>query len=147
MTSLEHVHNEIRGLLRAKGLRATTPRIAVLTVLHERRAPMTHEQIMDTLSDRAFDKATVWRLLSELSTVSIVRRMDLGDRVWRYELLDACRSVTSEHPHFLCGSCHHVFCLPELNVTSNDGVLPSVLEGASFQVRIEGTCKECVSAA
>ena len=147
MSSIQHVHTEIRGLLREKGLRATTPRIAVLTVLHEQQAPMTHEQIMNTLSEQVFDKATVWRLLSELSTVSIVRRMDLGDRVWRYELLDSCRTVPSEHPHFLCGTCNNVVCLPYLTVISDEGRLPAALQGAQFQVRIEGTCKQCVSPA
>jgi len=73
--------------------------------------------------------------------------MDLGDRVWRYELLDACRSVTSEHSHFLCNSCHDVVCLPELTVTDQEGVLPPALQGSQFQVRIEGTCKACVTAA
>ena len=143
---LERVQTEVRGLLKEQGLRATAQRIAVLVILHEKKRPMTHEEVMGLLAPGLYDKASVWRVLSDLAGVGIVRRMDLGDRVWRYELHDACRTLADEHPHFLCESCGEVTCLPPLEVSARGGGLPEFLAGAEFHIRVTGSCKECVQA-
>jgi Fur family ferric uptake transcriptional regulator len=139
------VTDELRAMLRDQGLRATAARLSVLRVLHERRAPMTHEDIMGVLDDGLADKASVWRLLSDLADQGILRRMDLGDRVWRYELLDACRPVESDHGHFLCESCGTVLCLPPLKLVDPSGAVPSVLAGADYRVRLAGRCGRCTA--
>lgn len=143
--SLDHVRDEIRTLLRARGMRATASRLAVLVALHEEAGPMTHEQIMETLPTGAYDKATVWRILSDLADEGVLRRMDLGDRVWRYELLDACRSVADDHAHFLCEACGTVSCLPPLEIRAQQGKLPPVLKGADIRVKVTGTCADCLA--
>ena len=141
---LEKVQAEVRALLKEQGMRATAQRMVVLVTLHEQKAPMTHEEVMAILPPGTYDKASVWRVLSDLAGVGIVRRMDLGDRVWRYELHDSCRTVTDDHPHFLCESCGDVFCLPSLEVRSKDGTLPKELLNADFHIRISGNCEKCV---
>ena len=104
---------------------------------------MTHEEVMGLLASGLYDKASVWRVLADLAGVGIVRRMDLGDRVWRYELQDACRTVTDDHPHFLCEVCSEVTCLPSLEVRARDGELPQALLDADFHIRISSTCGAC----
>ncbi len=146
MSSHANLHEELRGLLRAQKLRATSVRLAVLETLHHKEAPMTHEQVMAALSAGRFDKASVWRILSELADKAILRRMDLGDRVWRYELLDTCRQIEADHAHFLCNTCKDVSCLPPLEIRTRSGELPMSLKEANFKVRIEGTCGACVTA-
>lgn len=143
---IENVRSEVRGLIRDRGMRATAPRIAVLVVLHERKGPMTHEQVMGCLPSGVYDKASVWRVLSDLAEVGILRRMDLGDRSWRYELHDSCRTVTDDHPHFLCEECGNVTCLPSLEVRARDGNLPEALLNADFRIRIAGKCGDCAAA-
>ncbi len=143
---LDGVRDEVRGLLRARGLRATAVRVAVLVLLHEKARPMSHDEVMDALPTGAHDQASVWRVLSALADEGLLRKMDLGDRVWRYELRDACRPVSEDHPHFLCVACGTVACLPALVVRTPGGALPAVLEGADFQVRITGTCARCAAA-
>ena len=144
--SIEDVRDEVRALLKAQGLRATAPRIAVLVTLHENKAPMTHEEVMGRLTPGVYDKASVWRVLSNLAEADLLRRMDLGDRVWRYELYDACRSITDDHPHFLCESCGVVSCLPALTISAANGQLPDTLLNADYQIRIAGRCAACVAA-
>ena len=134
---------ELRGLLKGKRLRVTAGRLAVLMVLHERRGPMNHEQVMESLHDQTFDRASIWRVLAELAEKGLLRRMDLGDRVWRYELIDACRTVDAQHPHFLCIDCGDVTCLPKLSVSARHGDLPPSLLAGKFRVRLEGTCGGC----
>ena len=140
---INQVRAEVRELLKAQGMRATTARLAVLVTLHEKKAPMTHEAVMAALPPGAYDKASVWRVLSDLANVDILRRMDLGDRVWRYELYDRCRTVTDDHPHFLCEACGTVQCLPALTVSTKEGHLPEILNNAEFHIRIAGRCAEC----
>jgi len=140
---LNKVQTEVRALLKAQGMRATAQRLAVLVSLHEEKAPMTHEEVMGRLSAGLYDKASIWRVLSDLAGVGILRRMDLGDRVWRYELHDACRTVSDDHPHFLCEACGDVTCLPPLEVRGRDGELPKALLDADFQIRISGNCGAC----
>jgi hypothetical protein len=72
--------------------------------------------------------------------------MDLGDRIWRYELLDACRAVEDDHAHFLCEECKTVQCLPPLRITDGVGETPALLDGAVFRVRLTGRCGTCASA-
>ena len=141
--NLENVQAEVRALLKNQGMRATAQRLAVLLILHEQEAPMTHDEVMGLLSTGHYDKASIWRVLSDLAGVGIVRRMDLGDRVWRYELQDACRTVTDDHPHFLCEVCSEVTCLPSLEVRARNGELPKALLDADFHIRISGTCGAC----
>ncbi|MGB0639601.1 MAG: Fur family transcriptional regulator [Myxococcota bacterium] len=141
--SLEKVQTEVRALLKTKGLRATGQRLAVLVTLHENERPMTHEEVMGLLSSGLYDKASIWRVLSDLAGVGILRRMDLGDRVWRYELQDACRTLSDDHPHFLCEGCGEVTCLPSLEVRARNGKLPPALVKADFHIRITGVCGSC----
>ena len=145
-TKPEEVQSEVRALLKAKGMRATAQRLAVLVTLHERRSPMTHEEVMGSLATGLYDKASIWRVLSDLAGVDIVRRMDLGDRVWRYELHDVCRTLSNDHSHFLCEVCSEVTCLPPLEIRAKGGGLPDKLTDADFQIRITGTCGTCVTA-
>ena len=84
---LKEVQAEVRGLLKEQGMRATAQRIAVLVILRNQKVPMTHEEVMGLLAAGLYDKASVWRVLSDLAGVGILRSMDLGDRVWRYELV------------------------------------------------------------
>lgn len=141
---LDYVQNEIRALIKGKGMRVTAQRLAVLIALHDRGAPMTHEEVMNALTKDSHDKASVWRVLSDFVNAGMVRRMDLGDRVWRYELYDARRQVTDDHPHFLCEVCNEVTCLPPLEVRGRDGGFPAALVNANFHIRISGTCARCV---
>jgi Fur family ferric uptake transcriptional regulator len=141
--ALAHVRQELRDLLRTQGLRATAVRLVVLETLHEARGPLTHEEVMERLPEGAFDRATVWRVLADLADGGFLRRMDLGDRVWRYELLDACRPVDEDHAHFLCEKCGGVSCLPPLELRAVDGQLPAELRGAEIRLRVTGTCARC----
>lgn len=138
------IHEELRELLRDRGLRATSARLAVLFQLHERSAPMTHEEVMEAVGHGTIDGATVYRILADLARAEVLVRMDLGDRVWRFELRDRCRGVAPEHAHFLCDACSRVVCLPGFEMRPAPGGLPSALRGAELMLRVTGRCGDCV---
>ena len=136
---------EMRARLKELGLRATSPRLAVLVVLNDAMEPLSHEVIMGRLGE-SLDRATVYRILADLCSKGLLRRMDLGDHIWRFELADRCGWQTNNHAHFLCDDCGVVTCLPELEIQpANNGVLPARLVGAQLHLRLSGRCGECVS--
>jgi Fur family ferric uptake transcriptional regulator len=137
---------ELKGTLKSKGLRATALRLSSLRVLHDNAAPMTQEQVLAALPEGVFDPASLWRSLAELSEKGVLRRLDLGDRVWRYELVDACRSINPDHAHFLCDDCGVVRCLPPVRLVARQGGLPALLQGAQLKLRVSGRCAQCAAA-
>jgi Fur family ferric uptake transcriptional regulator len=104
-----------RARLREAGLRCTAARLAVLAHLMEATGPKTHAEVSDSLADRGFDRATIYRNLTELTEATIVSRVELGDHVWRFELRRA-GTHGQDHPHFLCTTCGEVSCLDDVNV-------------------------------
>src|SRR5215831_14410873 len=104
--------DELRGAVRAKGLRATPSRLAVLELLRTSDSPMSHGDVADRLSSASWDRATIYRNLTDLAEAGLVRRKDLGDHIWRFEAVDNERD--HEHPHFVCAECGIVECLPEI---------------------------------
>lgn len=142
----EALTEELKAVLRTQGLRATALRLAALQVLHHQAGPMTQEQVLGALPEGVFDPASLWRSLAELSEKGVLRRMDLGDRVWRYELVDACRSICPDHAHFLCDDCGVVRCLPPVQLVASQGALPELLQGGQLKLRVSGRCAQCVAA-
>ena len=104
-----------KARLREAGLRCTAARLAVLAHLMEATGPKTHAEVSDSLTDRGFDRATIYRNLTELTESRIVSRVELGDHVWRFELRRG-GDHGQDHPHFLCTTCGEVSCLDGVNV-------------------------------
>src|SRR5262245_1161177 len=107
--------------------------------------PLTHGDVCDRLEDAGFDRATVWRNLADLTEAGLVRRTDLGDHLWRFELATKVEHPVPEaHPHFVCTECGNVACLPEGAVTLNPvkGAPRAIADGA-VEVQVRGTCNAC----
>ena len=142
----DSIRLEMRALLKKHNLRVTSSRMAVMIAMYEKRAPMTHQELMLVLP-KGFDKASTWRVLANLADVGLLVRMDLGDRVWRYELAATCSAITeqSSHAHFLCDDCGLVHCLPKVSLNMEEP-LPAELEGAELHIRVTGRCRNCLPA-
>lgn len=129
-------------VLRDAGLRKTGPRLAVLGVLERAKAPLSHADVAEQLADDGFDRATVYRNLIALTEVGLVRRTDLGDHVWRFELVRADAPHETVHPHFVCTDCGTVSCLPDVTVRIDGSRNPAVAKKA-VEVQLRGVCGDC----
>jgi Fur family ferric uptake transcriptional regulator len=129
----------LRQRIRDAGLRVTHARVAVLRVLHLAEMPTSHPEVYAALQTEGWDRATLYRNLTDLTDAGLLRRVDLGDHVWRFELVSAPEGVGHEaaHPHFLCTSCGDVTCLPDLTVA---GTLPSA---RPVTIQLRGECVRC----
>lgn len=130
--------------IREAGLRATSPRIAVLEMLDGAGAPISPAEALVALGE-SHDRATVYRNLADLAEHGLLRRLDLGDGVQRYETLHRSARDTG-HPHFVCLDCGTVRCLDEVQVTLTGAPLPPALAEADVSVRISGHCDDCRAA-
>lgn len=126
--------DELKAALRAHGLRATGARVAVLELLLAATRPLSHSEVNDGLAARGFDRATLYRNLSDLVEVGLAKRSDHGDHVWRFELASEKRH--QEHPHLLCTECGTVACLPIESVA---------VTGVAHveEVQLRGLCDTC----
>jgi len=150
-----HQLEELRGVVRAKGLRATPARLAVLELLRSSDAPMSHGDVADRLASQAWDRATIYRNLIDLAEAGLVRRTDVGDHVWRFEALRDEHELMA-HPHFVCTGCGAVACLPEVELAfrrppgesartprGGRGRPPRAVKQRQVEVHVRGLCDAC----
>jgi Fur family transcriptional regulator, ferric uptake regulator len=138
---------ELKTLLREAGLRATAARAAVYQCLLDAGSPLSHGEVCDRLEEAGFDRATVYRNLADLTEASLVRRTDLGDHLWRFEL--ASKAPVHDrheevHPHFVCTACGQVACLPDGAVmVQNVKGAPRALKQGKVEIQVRGACNDC----
>lgn len=140
LQNLEEVES-VRNLLKGSSLRCTPARIAVLIALRRSKSPQTHADLSNQLVPLGFDKATVFRNLTDLTQVGLVHRTELGDHVWRFEIREHHEDESS-HPHFLCVNCGSISCL-ELGVVSETNLKKSAIIGRVSEVLVKGECVTC----
>ena len=133
-----------REMLRQKRLKVTSARLAVLEVLANSRHPLTHAEVQAVLKDQVIDPSSIFRNLHDLAEVGLVNRTELGDHVWRFELVQD--NHAGSHPHFVCEDCGSVTCLPEAALELDaqrkvEGV------GTISQVLLKGQCEDCADKA
>ncbi len=136
--------DELRGAVRSKGLRATPSRLAVLELLRASDSPMSHGDVADRLGDRvgqAWDRATIYRNLTDLAEARLVRRTDVGDHVWRFEAVR--EEHDTAHPHFVCTDCGTVECLPEIELVVRRAKAPRAVKQRQVEVHVRGLCDAC----
>ena len=137
---------QLRAEIRGAGLRATVARVAVLGVLHRHRRPLSHSDVVSALGLRDWDRSTLYRNLMDLADAGLLRRSELGDRMWRFEV--ACGHGVPEHTaHFLCTDCGAIECLPDLTVTSvSEDSVPRAISTGAIEVQLKGQCAACLAA-
>jgi Fur family ferric uptake transcriptional regulator len=138
---------QLRSTLRDAGLRVTAPRVSVFRALYEAKGPISHPELADQLAVEGWDRATIYRNLIDLTEVGLVRRTDLGDHVWRFELM---RGETEDHDktmhaHFVCDSCGDVQCLPgeAIKVVPVRGMPKSMRKAEGMEIQLRGRCDNC----
>ncbi|MFM8734244.1 MAG: Fur family transcriptional regulator [Pirellulales bacterium] len=117
MAEKKGMNDAARARIRDAGLRCTPARLAVLEHLSVAAGPRTHAEVCESLGNRGFDRATVYRNLTELTEAGLVSRVELGDHVWRFEARrQRHRGGAGDHPHFVCTTCGEVSCLEDVTV-------------------------------
>ncbi len=145
-TMLESETQLIREQLRAAGLRATFPRIAVFQALRRAKSPLSHPELSQELEKLGFDKVTVYRNLLDLASSGLARKTDVGDHVWRFEAASTPAGRKEVHPHFLCSQCGLVSCLGGVRIsTAETADVPRSVKDSSVEILVRGLCDSCAA--
>uniref|UniRef100_A0A7C4LLL3 Uncharacterized protein n=1 Tax=Schlesneria paludicola TaxID=360056 RepID=A0A7C4LLL3_9PLAN len=91
------------------GLLATDRRSFVSEPLLTPARPVSHRELAAQLSKTEIDLSTVFRNLVLLSETGLVRRIELGDRIWRTERAGV-QGAAGHHSRFVCNRCGRIRC-------------------------------------
>lgn len=94
-------------LLRQAGYRATPGRLKILEILQVQKEPLSIQEVMQKLVDEKIDQATVYRVLSILQKIGVVRQVNLHHGHADYEFVH-----TDDHHHLVCVKCGRVEDIP-----------------------------------
>jgi Fur family transcriptional regulator, ferric uptake regulator len=136
---------DYRRLLQSGGLDPTPKRLWVLEVIGANSAPVSAQEVFETVSrSAAINRVTVYRILDLLAARGLVERLSGSGRSQVYGL--APNENHPAHPHFYCRSCGTFECLlPEsLNVDLQPMQRTFAGRIENVAVRVEGRCKKCL---
>ena len=135
---------DLRGSLRAAGLRATDQRVAVLSALethpHEDAAGI-FDAVLPELPDTSLQ--AVYGVLGALTDAGLVRRIEPAGSSARYEL-----RVGDNHHHVVCSRCGAIGDV-DCAVGHAPCLTPSGASGFTIttaEVTYWGLCPECAAA-
>ncbi|MEM6470491.1 MAG: transcriptional repressor [Planctomycetota bacterium] len=132
----------LQNEIRAAGIRATPARVATLALLRDASSPLTHADVAAKLVDEDIDKATAFRNLNDMTDAGLLRRTELGDRLYRFEKVLPGEIAADSHPHFVCIECGSVYCMHNINLTAGSlGEAGKV--GEVSEILLRGLCNTC----
>jgi Fur family ferric uptake transcriptional regulator len=135
--------DRLRTRLRLAQLRGTSARLGVLAVLEQTSGPKTHLEVYELLAHTGLDRATVYRNLVTLAEQGFASRTDLGDHVWRFELLDEGGHEGPRHAHYVCTDCGEVSCMKEVEVEMVSPPSRPGAPGKVSEILFKGVCDKC----
>lgn len=130
-----------RARLQAAGLRVTASRIAVLELLAESAAPMTHQEVANHLGETTWNRSTLYRNLIDLTDAGLLRKTVIAG-LMRFEPANR-HGGCSDHAHFVCSDCGDVTHLEgvAIEVVGHGG--PRAIASGDVEVQLRGLCDPC----
>jgi Fur family ferric uptake transcriptional regulator len=127
--------------LREAGYRNGPARVAVIAVLDGEHCCVSAAEVHESLNERV-GLASVYRVLESLQAAGLVRRVDVGDGIARYEPL---RESGEHHHHLVCTECGKVeaFDDPALERAIRRVEASSGYAVEQHDVVLQGACGTC----
>ncbi len=126
-----------------KGLKNTEARSAVVMVLSNTNEPLDVSGIKSELEklDIKVDQATVYRILNTFYEKGIIKRIEIGEGKYRYEI------EKDHHHHLICTNCGRIEDI-EIDLSSDFDKEIEKKNGflvKSHSLEFFGICKNCQS--
>jgi Fur family ferric uptake transcriptional regulator len=133
--------NEIKNLLRARKLKVTALRLALLSCISENQTAISYSKIIKQL--KHFDRVTLYRNLITLKNQGIIHQALTEGQETFYAMCSlSCNSEKHlhQHIHFKCSLCDEVSCVPS---TQAQGLSLPGFVVESFRIEAKGICTNC----
>jgi len=146
---MEERLEQFKILLKEKGMKTTTQRLAILQVLLEQSDKhLTAEEIYELVKLNWPDigLATVYRNIQLLSELNLIDRLNLDDGYVRYEIGSMnTDDVKHHHHHLICLECGEVFMFEEDLLENLEQTILDTLGFivSNHEVKLYGLCKKC----
>lgn len=127
----------IVNTLRQAGLKATSARLEILSLMKEVRRPLMVGEIIMELGLAAPDQATVYRILTRLVKAKLASKVQLKDGVISYEAADM-----PHHHHVICERCGLVKGI-KLNCEQLKPIHASFKRVNNHNLEFTGICRNC----
>lgn len=136
--------DEALNLLRETGLKATTQRLAILSVIMEEGEHPTAEEIHERLEDEhpTLSLSTVYDTLARFGELGIVDPLHIGDGVTRYEFHN------DPHVNVVCAECRSIVDVDSVDIEPFLDRVQAQTDYDVFdqQVELRGRCEACSAA-
>jgi Fur family ferric uptake transcriptional regulator len=137
-----------QSTLAAAGHRSSGPRAEVIAAVASLGCAATAREISDLLREREsrVGLASIYRALELLDRLELVRRLDVGEGVARYE---PAHPSGEHHHHIVCDSCGTVEPFEDEALERAIGALSKRVDFtvAAHDVTLHGECPACRAAA
>jgi Fur family ferric uptake transcriptional regulator len=142
--SNEEIIEELKKIVKQKGLKYTEQREIVLSILLHASEHLTAEEIYNEIK-KTFPKsnigiATVYRALSFLEDVDLITSITFGTDGKKYE-----SNAKSHHDHLICTSCGKIieFVDEEIEKRQDKIAKKNKFSITSHSMQLYGTCETC----
>ena len=142
--SQEEIIEELKKILKQKGLKYTDQREIVLSVLLNAEDHLTAEEVYNEIKKEHTDSnigiATVYRALSFLEEVDLITSIAFGTDGKKYE-----SNAKSHHDHLICTNCGKIieFMDDEIEKRQDKIAKKNKFKITSHSMQLYGTCETC----
>lgn len=133
--------HEIITSLKSKNYRITKARIAMIGLLFKSTTPLSVEEVKSYLDKKKFttDLVTVYRFFNTLVSEGYLRKIELGEGKYRYEL-----ATLPHHHHLICNICGSVEDVGvDNNCDADKLAAQSEFKIDHHHLEIFGSCSRC----
>ena len=142
--SNEEIIDELKKIVKQKGLKYTEQREIVLSVLLDAQDHLTAEEVYNEIKKEHTDSnigiATVYRALSFLEEVDLITSIAFGTDGKKYE-----SNAKSHHDHLICTNCGKIieFIDDEIEKRQDKIAKKNKFKISSHSMQLYGTCETC----
>lgn len=142
--SNEEIIDELKKIVKQKGLKYTEQREIVLSVLLHAKDHLSAEEVYNEIKREHKDSnigiATVYRALSFLEEVDLIASITFGTDGKKYE-----SNAKSHHDHLICTSCGKIieFMDEEIEKRQEKIAKKNKFKITSHSMQLYGTCETC----
>ena len=142
--STEDIIDELKKIVKQKGLKYTEQREIVLDILLNAKEHLTAEEVYNEIKKKYLNSnigiATVYRALSFLEEVDLITSINFGTDGKKYE-----SNSKSHHDHLICTSCGKIieFMDDEIEKRQDKIAKKNKFRIVSHSMQLYGTCESC----
>ncbi|WP_121628100.1 Fur family transcriptional regulator [Poseidonibacter antarcticus] len=144
MMNNEEVIEELKKIVKQKGLKYTEQREIVLNILIHAKDHLTAEEVYNEIKSKYCDSnigiATVYRALSFLEEVDLITSINFGTDGKKYE-----SNAKSHHDHLICTKCGKIieFLDDEIEKRQERIAKKNKFKITSHSMQLYGLCENC----